>query len=622
MRTRLLAVSGLSFALIAAAIVVVMTRSATADHLLADCEPTADPTMTVARLWDEELLEAVRNDFPAPTVHSRNLFHTSAAMWDAWAAYDDTATGVFVDELVDAEDVQAAREQAISFAAYRILVERYLPTPGAEVLVTRLDDLFESLCYDRTFTDIEGEPPAALGNRIAATVLAATIDDGSNEPERYVDPTYRPVNEPLVVAESGTTMIDPDRWQPLQLDVLVAQNGLPLENNVQEFVGSQWGGVRPFAIQGPSPDGRPPFDPGPPPRLADPATRGTFQRDAVEVIRFSSLLDPDNPAMVDIGPSSLGNSPLGTYDAAGRDVNPTTGQPYEPVIVPVGDYGRAVAEYWADGPRSETPPGHWNTIANAVSDDLGNDLRIEGEGPVVDRLEWDVKLYLALNGAVHDAAIAAWGSKSYYDYVRPISMIRYMGGLGQSSEPTGPSYHPDGLPLEDGLVEIVTAETTAAGQRHERLAEHVGEVAVLAWRGIPADPESEAGGVGWILAVDWVPYQLPTFVTPSFASYVSGHSAFSRAGAEVLTAMTGSEFFPGGLGSWTIPAGSLEFELGPHQDVVLHWATYRDAADEAGLSRLYGGIHVRADDLRGREIGARCAEAAWERAQRYYEGAA
>ena len=63
---------------------------------------------------------------------------------------------------------------------------------------------------------------------------------------------------------------------------------------------------------------------------------------------------------------------------------------------------------------------------------------------MVDRLEWDVKMYFALNGAVHDAAIAAWGLKGFYDSVRPISMIRYMGGLGQSSDPTGPSSTPTG----------------------------------------------------------------------------------------------------------------------------------------------------------------------------------
>jgi len=240
----------------------------------------------------------------------------------------------------------------------------------------------------------------------------------------------------------------------------------------------------------------------------------------------------------------------------------------------------------------------------------------------VDRLEWDVKLYFALNGAVHDAAVAAWGAKGYYDTARPISMIRYMGGRGQSSDPDGPSYDPEGLPLVPGLVEVITEQTTASGERHEALAGHEGEIAVYAWAGNPEDREHETGGVAWILATEWVPYQLPTFVTPAFAAYVSGHSTFSRAAAEVLTAMTGSEYFPGGLSEWTIPAGSLHVEYGPTQDVTLQWATYYDAADQAGVSRLYGGIHISADDSAGREIGSACGKAAWQEAQRYFEGTA
>jgi hypothetical protein len=221
---------------------------------------------------------------------------------------------------------------------------------------------------------------------------------------------------------------------------------------------------------------------------------------------------------------------------------------------------------------------------------------------------------------MHDAAIAAWGSKRYYDYARPISMIRFMGGRGQSSDPNGPSYHVEGLPLTDGLIEVVTTESSAVGRRHEALSAHVGAVAVRSWVGAPDDPEGEVAGVGWILAVDWVPYQLPTFVTPAFAGYISGHSTFSRAAAEVLSSITGSEFFPGGLGTWTIPADSLEFEAGPSQDITLQWATFADAADEAGRSRLYGGIHVEADDLRGREVGYEAGRGAWALAQRYFEG--
>jgi hypothetical protein len=193
-----------------------------------------------------------------------------------------------------------------------------------------------------------------------------------------------------------------------------------------------------------------------------------------------------------------------------------------------------------------------------------------------------------------------------------------MGGLGQSSDPDGPAYHPDGLLLEPGLVEVVTAESSAPGERHEELADHVGEIAVRAWRGEPDDVETEVGGVGWIRAVEWVPYQRPTFVTPSFAGYVSGHSTFSRAAAEVLTGITGSEYFPGGLGEWRVPADGLEFEAGPDEDVVLQWATYADAADQAGISRLYGGIHVRADDLVGRRMGAEVGHAAWVRAQEHF----
>ena len=231
-----------------------------------------------------------------------------------------------------------------------------------------------------------------------------------------------------------------------------------------------------------------------------------------------------------------------------------------------------------------------------------------------------MKLYLAVNGAVHDAAIAAWGLKGLYDSSRPISMIRYMGGLGQSSAPSGPSYDPEGLPLVPGLVEVVTAETSAPGQRHAALARHVGEIAIRAWAGNPANPRTDASGVTWILATAWVPFQVPTFVTPAFQGYASGHSTFSRAAAEVMTAFTGSEWFPGGLSEWTTEAGTFKTEAGPTGDVTLEWATYFDAADQAGQSRLYGGIHVQADDFTGRIIGSACGKGAWQLAQAYYAG--
>jgi hypothetical protein len=576
------------------------------------------PEWSVARRWDEALLDAIRRALPNPPVHARNLYHLSAAMWDAWATYDKTADGVFFTEKHSAGNVAAARDEAISYAAYRILSARFIKAVGGSDSLSEFADVMDTLCHPLDVTTAEGDTPAAIGNRIAATILDAGINDGSNQANGYAAPDYKPSNPPLVVAQSGTTMTDPNRWQPLQLAHMISQNGIPVENGVQQAVGPHWGHVTGFALP-PSGDAGVPIDPGPPP-LFGTATDQAYKDSAVEVIRRSSELDPSSGDAIDISPGALGGNTLGTNDGHGHVVNPATGQPYPAQVVNRGDFARALTEFWADGPKSETPPGHWNVVANSVSDELDPNLNIGGSGRTVDRLEWDVKLYLALNGAVHDAAIAAWGLKGYYDSVRPISMIRYLGGRGQSSDPGGPAYDPEGLPLVPDLIEVVTPETTAPGGRHAALKGHEGEIAIRAWQGNPTDPKTGTSGVGWILAVDWVPYQQATFVTPSFAGYVSGHSTFSRAAAEVLTAFTGDEYFPGGSSSWTTKAGALKVEAGPTADVKLEWATYADAADQAGVSRLYGGIHVPADDFNGRIIGSQCGMEAWARAQQYYDG--
>jgi len=340
----------------------------------------------------------------------------------------------------------------------------------------------------------------------------------------------------------------------------------------------------------------------------------------VEVITRSAQLDPVDGEMIDISAGALGNNSLGANDGAGHALNPATGSPYPPHTVARADFGRTLAEFWADGPRSETPPGHWNAIANHVTDAPNFERRLFGAGQPLDALEWDVTMYLALNGAVHDAAIAAWELKRVYQSARPISLIRHMAGLGQRSDPDGPSYHADGLPLVPGLVEIVTQESSAPGERHAGLAPFVGEIAIRSWRGEPGDRAGEVGGCDWIRAVEWIPYQRRTFVTPGFPGFVSGHSTFSRASAEVLTALTGSPFFPGGLGEFVAAeSGYLTFERGPSAETRLQWATYFDAADQAGQSRIWGGIHVGADDFAGRRIGSQVGLAAIARVQQLLE---
>ena len=585
------------------------------------CTASVDhPEWSVARRWDEALLDAIRRALPNPPLHARNLFHLSAAMWDAWAAYDPTARGVFVTEKHTAPDVEAARREAISYAAYKVLSARFIKSVGGDASLSEFADVMDSLCYPLGATLALGNTPAAVGNRIADTILAAGKTDGSNESGGYTPADYKPVNEPLVV-DGGASghMTDPNRWQPLQIAHMISQNGIPVTNGVQQAVGTQWGNVTSFALPPGGPNGTP-IDPGPPPRLGDPATDQELKNELVEVIRDSSLLDPSDPTTIDISPGSRGGNSLGANDGTGHPINPATGAPYPANVVNRADFGRIMAEFWADGPKSETPPGHWNVLANLVSDELDPDLQIGGTGSQVGRLEWDVKLYLALNGAVHDAAIAAWGLKGHYDSSRPISLIRYMGILGQSSDPAGPSYNPEGLPFVPGLIEVITPESSAPGQRHADLSGAIGHIAIRAWQGNPADPKASVGGVGWILAETWVPYQLPTFVTPAFPGYASGHSAFSRAAAEVLTGFTGSEYFPGGVSGYTIKAGSLKFEKGPTTDIRLEWATYYDASDSAGQSRLWGGIHIQADDFTGRQIGSQCGREALALAERYFNG--
>ena len=561
------------------------------------------------------MLNAIRRSLPNPPVHARNLFHLSVALWDAWAAFDPAARGYFFHEKFDLADPTAAREEAMSYAAFRVLKSRFKNAVGGDDSLLEFKELMRSLCYRVKLTSREGSSPSAIGNRIADTVLARGFVDGSNEAIGYANPDYEAVNPALVLADGGSDMIDPNRWQPLQMDVAVSQNGLTT-TNLQAAIGTHWGSVDGFGILDPDGDGLA-VDPGPQPRLADPGTDAVLKEQVVEVIRDSSLLDPGPGTTIDISPGALGANDLGTNNGSGHPLNPATGKPYPAQLVNVADYMRVATQFWADGPSSETPPGHWNVIANDVSDELRDDLRIAGSGAVVDRLEWDVKLYLALNGAVHNAAIAAWGLKGYYDSSRPISLIRYMGGLGQSSDPSRRSYDPSGLPLVPGLIELITTNSSSEGHRHAGLIDHIGEIAVHAWW----PPDEAAEGARWILATQWTTYQLPTFVTPAFAGYVSGHSTFSRAAAEVMTAFTGTEYFPGGSSHYTLEAGALVLESGPTMDVRLEWATYFDAADQAGQSRLFGGIHIQADDFNGRMIGSACGKGAWALALTYFAGA-
>ena len=564
-----------------------------------------DPS--IARVWNEEALNAIRVDLPRPPVHARNLFHLSVAMYDAWAAYDPVAEGYYLKEKIDPlpENVHSARVEAISYAAYRVLRHRYALSASSNVTMAALTARMNTLGFATNQTATTGMVAWAVGNRAAATVLTNTWIDGSNESVNHKF-SFTPANDPMIVTTPGAQMNDPNRWQPLSLAVFIGQNGIPEVQAYQTNVCPHWGRVRPFALMRSRTD-EVHEDVGPAPLLFT-ETEAMFKEQMLDVVRYSSWLDPGDSVMIDISPGAIGNNALGANDGAGHPVNPVTGQPYAQNLVPRGDFGRVLAEYWADGPQSETPPGHWNALANEATDAMTNKL-IGGVTPVTDDLEWDVKMYFGLNGALHDAAIAAWNHKGVYDSVRPISAIRW---LCQSDE----------MPLVPGVSERITTESIAPGERHAHLSNYVGEVALYTWPGQPADPTNTYSGAQWMRGLLWQPYQKNTFVTPPFAGMISGHSTFSRAAAEFLTAFTGSAYVPGGLGEFVAGQGSfLTFEYGPSQETRIQWATYQDAADLAGISRLWGGIHIEADDVGGRRVGARVGRAACDLAVQYFAGA-
>lgn len=617
---------------------------------------------SVARMWNEATLVGIRNDYARPTVHARNLFHVAVAMYDAWAAYDNTAETYLLGKTVHdfsvpfagvttPVDVRAAREEAISYAAYRVLQQRFKDSPDRADSYRYFDSLFVSLGYDTSNISVgyANGSPASLGNYIALAVMGYGLKDGANEQWEYANLFYQPVNPPLSPNYPGNPdIIDPNRWQPLAFNTFIDQSGNVIIGAVPQFLSPEWGQVTPFSL---SVADRTTFmregylyevyhDPGPPPTL-DTLTAGglsdEYKWGFSLVAIWSAHLDASDTTVWDISPGSLGNLssfPLTVQDyrsfydlleggdpGAGHVLNPITQQPYAPQYVRRGDYARVLAEFWADGPDSETPPGHWFVILNYVSDHPAFEKRFKGSGPVLDDLEWDVKAYFTLGGTMHDVAISSWGIKGRYDYVRPVSAIRYMVEKGQSSDAGLPSYHPLGIPLVPGYVELVQSGDSLAGNT----GQHIGKIKLRAWRGPRSvqDPKTDVGGVGWILGENWWPYQRPTFVTPPFAGYVSGHSTYSRAAAEVMTLLTGDAYFPGGMGEFSCPKNAfLVFEEGPSEDVTLQWATYKDASDQCSLSRIWGGIHPPADDIPGRKIGEVIGHEAFAYAERYFTGIA
>lgn len=452
--------------------------------------------------WTQTALQAVRTAKPMPPVAARSFAVMFTCMYNAWCAYDPVAqptpSGAGTKQAA-ADRTPANKAAAMSYAAYAALLDLYPSQKAA------FDTYMTTLGYDPALT--ASGSPAGLGTTVARAELDYCHADGANQLGNlapggvaYADYTgYVAKNPPMVVG--AATALDlipaPGNWQPLTFTDATGTVVTP------GYAGAAWERVKPFALN--SGDE---FRPGPPAAFGSPEYVAQAQR-IVEV-------------------------------QAG-----------------LTDEQKVIAEYWADGPNSELPPGHWLLFGLFVS---GRDGHTDDD---------DIKMFFALSNALSDAAIAAWDAKRAYDSERPITAIRY---LMNSQTITG-----------YGLL-------------------------------------GPAGGLRSIPGETWVPYQKMTSPTPAFPEHVSGHSTFSAAAAEVLRSHTGSDTFGT---SYTKPAGSMVTEPNmPSADVTLSWATFTAAAEQAGISRIYGGIHFDNANSAGLTLGRQVGARAFAKAQGMWQGKA
>ena len=264
--------------------------------------------------WNSATLQGIRDAKLGTPVVARALAIVHTCMYDAWAAYDERAVGTQLGGALRrpaSERTLANKEQAVSYAAYRALVD-VLPVDTNSVYIT----LMKQLGYDPTDNSTDIETPTGIGNVACAAVLEFRHHDKSNQlgdlaQGPYSDWTgYTSLNTPSPVPARAPPT-DPNHWQPL---TYVNSTG---DLMTQRFVGAQWCDVTPFAM-----------------------SKGDEYRWLVQLF----------------GPAKYGSK---EYQEQAQEL----------VEISAGltDRQKMIAEYWSDGPNSEQPPGHWALFAQFVS---------------------------------------------------------------------------------------------------------------------------------------------------------------------------------------------------------------------------------------------------------------
>lgn len=468
--------------------------------------PPVPPGSNVVVRWNTAVRQALREVKHGPPQTARELAVVFTCMYDAWAPYTPQAVGT----RYGGEMRRPASEQNDGFKSKAMSYAAYralvdlYPDPAQKA---EFDQLMVQLGYDPTDVSTDHSTPAGIGNSCAAAVLAMRHVDGSNQ-FGDLGPSSTPYSD-----YTGYTPMNP----AIDMEVPTLLSSITAPDHWQPLTYPAFAGATPTT----------------------PAFAGAHWGNVIPFAMTSSSQFRPAP------PAALGSPEF-------------LRQAQELIDLSAGltDLHKCTVEFWADPPGTDQPPGHWLAFCDFIS---SRDHHA---------LDDDAKMYFLVSNAMLDAGISVWEAKRYYDYVRPVTAVRYLF-QGQT---------------------------------------------IHAWGG-PGQGTKDIDGAAWHT------YQTPFFPTPPFAEYPSGHSGFSAAGAEVFKRFTGNDNF--GYSSTTI-RGSLAVEPGvaPATDITLNYPTFSDAANAAGMSRRYGGIHFEDGDLASRRIGRQVGAVVWERAQSFWNGTA
>lgn len=460
------------------------------------------PGANVVITWNNQLLKAVHSASPPPTVVSRSIGMLHTAIYDAWAMYNPPHHGVYlINNSTNHPDNYQPHyqdvEKAISYASYRVILDLF------PLSKDQLDEKMKSYEYDIKDESQDLTTPSGVGNMAALKLFEFRHFDGSNQKgeynggKNYTDYTnYGPRNDPQPAVARRI-----DNWQPLRVP-LKDGNG----TSTQTFATAHWSMVKPFGMKSGSQ-----LRPTTPPPYSSGSTLEDLKRSAMELVNITANMN---------------------------------------------DEIKAISEYWADGPQSVLPAGHWCIFAQFVSQRDQHDVAK------------DVKLFFMLGNAVMDAGISCWDTKRFYDNARPATMIPY---------------------LFNG--------TTITG-----------------WNGVCKDNVT-FDLVNWYPYQHINVYSPPfsdytsghsTFSEAS-AEILRRFTGSDQFGASV-TIPKGSSTFE--KCSYLVPA----------TDIFLQWNTFSEASEQAGYSRRLGGIHYDFSDFAGRQVGKNVANLVWKKSQIYFSG--